>query len=396
MCDTAAHLVDNVLPQVPVRQWVLTVPHGLRYAMAHNPALAGVVLRVFMGAVSWAQRRRARKQGLRGVLKTGAVTVIQRFDSALALNVHFHSLVLDGVYAMDSRGRPVFHPVAAPTDGDVAEVAARVFRRVSRMFDPDADDVAGDSDPLLAKMSAASLRRLVATGPRRGRPVRRLGHDVRPQARILGKRCADVEGFNVHANVRIAANDRVGLEGLCRYIARPPLSVDRLTELPDGNLMLRLKRSWSDGTTHLVLSPGELIEKLVPLVPRPRAHITRYHGVFAPAAGWRPQVVPQNRSVAAPVPEPLEGRTTSGPAHGRRTRWAELLKRVFLVDALVCPRCPGRMKILAVVLRPDAIKAILEHGHMAPHPPPMAPARAPPEDNGGWDGATQQNDWQTA
>ncbi len=61
MCDTAAHLVDNVLPRAPIRQWVLTVPHGLRYAMAHDPALAGAVLRAFMGAVSWTLRRRARK-----------------------------------------------------------------------------------------------------------------------------------------------------------------------------------------------------------------------------------------------------------------------------------------------------------------------------------------------
>ncbi len=130
----------------------------------------------------------------------------------------------------------------APSDGDVAEVAARVFRRVSRIFDELADDVAAAREPLLARMSAASLRRMVATGPRRGRPIRRLGHDRLPQARILGKRCAEVEGFNVHANVCIAANDRAGLEGLCRYVARPPLSADRLAELPDGTLALRLKR----------------------------------------------------------------------------------------------------------------------------------------------------------
>ena len=105
-----------------------------------------------------------------------------------------------------------------------------------------------------------------------------------------------MEGFNVHAAVRVAANDPLGLESLCRYIARPPLSHDRLATLPNGNLTLRLKRPWSDGTTHLVFSPGELIEKLIPLVPRLRAHIIRYHGVLAPAAGWRPEIVPAARS----------------------------------------------------------------------------------------------------
>jgi hypothetical protein len=118
--------------------------------------------------------------------------------------------------------------------------------------------------------------------------------------------CAEVAGFNVHANTRVAANERDGLEALCRYIARPPLSNDRLSELPDGDLTLRLKRPWSDGTTHLLFSPGELIEKLVPLIPRPRAHVTRYHGVLAPASGWR---------------------SGARGAGGARRAWAELLMR---------------------------------------------------------------------
>ena len=129
MNETAANLVDRILPAVPVRQWVLTVPHGLRYAMAHDPRLTGFVLRVFLAALSSRMRRRARKQGLRGVLKTGAVTMIQRFDSALALNVHFHSLLIDGVYTRDGGGPARFHPVAAPSDEEVAAVAARLPAR---------------------------------------------------------------------------------------------------------------------------------------------------------------------------------------------------------------------------------------------------------------------------
>jgi hypothetical protein len=65
----------------------------------------------------------------------------------------------------------------------------------------------------------------------------------------LGPQWAEVEGFNIQAAVRIAARDRKGLEALCRHVARPPLSAGRLAELPDGQLSLRLKRAWSDGTT---------------------------------------------------------------------------------------------------------------------------------------------------
>jgi len=87
MCDFAARLADQVMPHVPVRQWVLTVPHGLRAKLAFDPALTTFVFRAFIAAVSAWLRRRARGLGLRGQLKTGAVTVIQRFNSAVDLSV---------------------------------------------------------------------------------------------------------------------------------------------------------------------------------------------------------------------------------------------------------------------------------------------------------------------
>lgn len=129
MCDFAGHLRDHVMPDVPVRQWVLTVPVGLRFRMAFDPALAGIVLRTFVGIVSRWLRRRAREHGIRGTLKTGGVTVIQRFGSALNLNVHFHTLMMDGVYQIAPKGAAVFHPVPSPTDADVATVIEQVYRK---------------------------------------------------------------------------------------------------------------------------------------------------------------------------------------------------------------------------------------------------------------------------
>ena len=284
MSDTAAHLVDRVLPHVPTRQWVLTVPHALRFRLAFDPALTGRVLGHFVRAVSSWLRRRARRLGIKGTLKTGAVTVIQRFDSALGLNVHYHSTFLDGVYSRQRTKGPgasgwelVFHPTPAPRDEEVAAVVTRVCRAVLKDEDPAADP-AGRDGPTLSSIAQASIGLRVATGARRGLAVRRRGRGPPPQRRggyeIKGRRCAQIEGFNLHANTRIAANDRSGLENLCRYMGRPPLSDDRLAETSDGNLSLKLKRPWSDGTTHLILSPTELIEKLLPLVPRPRAHLT--------------------------------------------------------------------------------------------------------------------------
>ncbi len=82
MADFAAHIADRVVPAVPVRQWVLTVPHALRAQMMFDPALTTVVLRELIAAVSSWLRRRARRLGIRGTIKTSAIVVIQRFNSA--------------------------------------------------------------------------------------------------------------------------------------------------------------------------------------------------------------------------------------------------------------------------------------------------------------------------
>jgi len=88
--------------------------------MMFDPALTSVVLRQLIAAVSSWLRRRARRLGIKGALKTGAVTVIQRFNSALGASPHFHTLFLDGVYSFPLGRAPVFHPTPGPTDEERA------------------------------------------------------------------------------------------------------------------------------------------------------------------------------------------------------------------------------------------------------------------------------------
>src|SRR6058998_54779 len=106
-----------------------------------------------------------------------------------------------------------------------------------------------------------------------------------------------VSGFSVHANVCIEARDRIRLERLIRYAARPAVSTERLSALADGRLLYRLKRPWRDGTSAVIFEPQDFMAKLAVLVPAPRAHLTRFHGIIAPAAAWRPLIVP---ATAAP------------------------------------------------------------------------------------------------
>jgi hypothetical protein len=315
------------------------------------------------------------------------LTVVQRFGSSLNLNVHFHVIAMDGVYAERPDGTMLFHPLPAPRDEDIARLARAVCRKVTRYL----GQLTGEDKEqqlTLDHLANASVQGLVATGPRRGCRVLRLGgtgDDA--EAAIIGKRCAEVAGFNVHANVRVRANDRVGLEHLCRYLARPPIANDRLQELPDGRLALRFKQAWRNGTTHIVFTPHELIEKLIPLIPRPRCHLVRYHGILGPAAKDRAKVVPTPPAPPAPDAASADKAGTGESREidiakiqrGSRLPWAVLLKRVFMTDALTCPKCQGRMKILAAITKPEAIHNILDYLGIPSDAPRWIAARPPPQ-----------------
>ena len=173
--------------------------------------------------------------------------------------------------------------------------------------------------------------------------------------------CADIDGFSLHAAVRCAADDRPALEQLCRYITRLALANERVQTNAAGQVVLKLKTPWRDGTTHLVMSPLEFMQLLAVLVPRPRLHLIRFHGVLAPNAKLRALVVPQEAERPAQAATPAE--CEAGCTHHRPVRlsWAKLHKRVFEIDMGHCPNCGGELKIIAAVLEQPVIEKILTH-----------------------------------
>jgi hypothetical protein len=302
MTECAARLVDEVLPRVPVRQWVLSLPYRLRYLLAWDHGLARAVLGVAVRVLLSFQRHRARRYGIRDG-RSGCVTVIQRFGGGLNLNIHFHTLLFDGVFYAAGAGDTLdFRPLPPPTDDEVGVVLARMTARVQRLLqrcgldssDADfsqADPVAEDS-PALAGLSSASIQGRIEFGPRAGARVWRVG-DAPDAPWVLSTvpRHAHLAGFDLHANVAVPAADRTRLEQLCRYLFRPAVAQDRLRLLDDSRIVLTLKTAWADGTRALVFEPLELLEKLAALKPRPRINLVLYHGVLAPHAGWRARVV---------------------------------------------------------------------------------------------------------
>jgi putative transposase/transposase-like zinc-binding protein len=364
MAERAADWVDRVLPRVATRQWVLTVPWKRRWILARRPDLAGGVLGVACKRIeAWYRRATGRSDG-----KSGAVVAIQRFGSALNLNLHFHIVHLDGVYSRGADGRLRFLH-ASPHTGDVEALVVDIAERCEawlarRGYGPE-DEVDAEGDDAQAVLQEASLLGKAALGGRAGRRARRV-QTVGGREQALPERCAAYLGYNVHAGVSLRASERTGLERLCRYVLRPPVAAGRVERLDDEHVRVGLKRAWSDGTTSLLLSPLELAERLAAIVPPPRANQVIYRGVLAGNAAWRKEVVP------TPPKDRVRRRKLTRvdvrPKDDDRLGWADLLERVFAVDGWRC-LCGQPMELRTIVIRPPATTRVVDGLARATGPP---------------------------
>ena len=387
MADTAAHLVDRVLPRAPYRQWVFTVPKPLRLVLAGDPEWTSWVSGLVVRSISAWQRRVARKRGIRAPL-TGAVTFVQRFGGLVNLNVHYHLVVSDGVFVEDGEG-PRFEMLPVPTNAEVLALLDRIMRRIARRLANDAagGDVDEDAVPdVLAQVQAEAAS------------TWRSPMDASTTVRGAERLRAWCEGFSLHAGVVIAEHDRDALERLCRYGARPAFALERLTWTDNGRISYKLKRPWPDGRTHLVMEPVAFLRRIVGIIPPPRRHLVRYSGVFGPASKQRAKLralVPASDidTEAGSGRCARSGASTATPSstmptsRSRRLPWADLRRRVFADDVLQCP-CGGRRSVVAVVTDPSLANTLLIAVGLFSEPVTFAPARSPPQPELAWDEAS--------
>ena len=386
MIETSAHLIDHVIPPVPIRQWVLSCPWPLRFLYASRPRVLTRTLAVITRAIETDLIHRAgltRKSGAR----SGIVTLIQRFGSALNLNVHLHMIVIDGVYTFDDDAMR-FHSVKAPGSDDMKALLDRIIRRTIAQLERDGVLIQDAEQPYLDltqadlqdTFNAASVRYRIAIGPRSGQKTLTLRSqslirtDTRPKPFTVNR-----DGFSLNAAVSCRPHQRDRLERLCRYITRPPLALDRLTTQETGKVVYELKHPFNNGTTHFVFEPLEFLAKLAALVPRPRANLTRYHGLLAPHAKYRHLVVPTPNRRAKKKRKHTAGAESKPAVETDRPlaplSWAERLKRVFKIDIELCPKCGGQLRVIAAITQPDVINKILDHVHQQQAPPRQPPGR---------------------
>ena len=297
-------------------------------------------------------------------------------------------LFLEGGYFQTRKG-PKFWRSGPPSDEDIQALVVTIAKRVIRFLKKKGyfkDDVAWAvpeqdmaQESLLPELQAASIQSRIAMGERKGGYVRRLGtidfDRLKPER--TGHLCAQVAGFSLHAAVYCKPWKRDKLEMLCRYITRPAVAEERLELQPSGDIILRLKTPYTDGTTHLLFSGLEFVEKLAALIPPARVHLTRFFGCLAPHAKIRARIVPHAVPGLASPTDPPEALQTAPERPARAKRWAELLARVFGLDMQKCVDCGGPLKIVSAILEPRAIHDILTHLQLPHKPPGLAPPRIP-------------------
>jgi len=393
--ETAANLNDLVLPEIPYRQWVMSFPISLRFLMARRPEVLSQILKIHISEISRFIRRKTRVEVKKFEIplerfQTSAYTAIQRFGSALSLNIHYHSLFFDGGYLLpeSENGVPEFFAIKAPSNNDMAAILIKIVGKI-RIYLAKAGYLTAEGDlisntesdlgseEVLSQLQMASVQNRVGTGENIGKRVRLIKNELfLKDVKFESLRCVQISGFSLHANVEVEDKSRDQLETVIRYFTRSPVVEKRLHKVNENELFYEFKSPWKDGTIGVKFTPFEFLEKLAALVPLPRRHLFSYHGLLAPNSKYRDKIVRVSSEPSAQ--ENISGEKVEAPPpkRPRRICWSDLLKRVFHLDLVKCPDCNGTVRFISAVMKKDVIGKILEHLKVPIEPPRFATARS--------------------
>jgi hypothetical protein len=187
-------------------------------------------------------------------------------------------------------------------------------------------------------------------------------------------------GFSVHNSVYVPPSDQQAIEALVRYMMRPPVSLARLRLLPGKDQVLHFPKTGGDdpgSTQPEQIDAMDYVARVLSQIPPPKKHLVRYHGYCSNAARGK-----RRREQDSRVDAGLEQEAVPTPtAAALRKRWADLLRRVYELDPLVCPRCSATMRVVGFITRRETIDRILDHLRRPPTSrprPPPAPAASIP------------------
>jgi len=329
--ETANRLREDVLEWVGHAQWVFTVPKMLRLYFLRHRELLGDLCRA-----AWQTVREMIVAGAGEQIRPGMVAVIQTFGSTINFHPHVHAIVSRGGWTEGGQWVPV----------------------------PWVDRHAAE---LLFRHKVLTLLR--NTG-------------LIDEERIALLLSWKHTGFSVHNSVSVQPEDAGATERLVRYIMRAPVSQERMELDPDlAQVRLRPKAAADDERPKNELErldPDEAVARILAQIPEPRKHLIHNYGHYANAARAKREreaaASPDSAAPAVPAPAPSE--PDSAERKAARKRWANLIRHIYEVDPLVCPRCGAMMKIIAFITERRVIRGILDS--MREFVPSTAGSRHPP------------------
>ncbi len=327
--ERAAAALLRVIPRVPVRHWVLTLPGMLRAASAVDQRLVRELAAAFIAEV-FSFVRASMPQSRTRAVQCGGVSLVHRSARALVLDVHVHALVLDGGYVTVPGGREFVPMTDEPAPDALMGLAAGLRERLLAHWRRRRATAEGDrlwrlaiEQALVAgPVAATAIRRVAVQGVGPARP-RRVGTGARR------------DGFGVHAMERIDAEQRGSLAALARYLVRAPVALAELRPGRGDRVVQRLARPFADGSTHVEFSTAELAKRLIALSPPGHVHRVSYHGALAPgaAAKWRARplqlALVESMRIARPPTRKLQRVRERG-------------------QAPACTRCGAPMRVIAI------------------------------------------------
>ncbi|MGH9380571.1 MAG: IS91 family transposase, partial [Thermoanaerobaculia bacterium] len=318
-----ALLAEEVLDEVGHALWTFTIPRMLRPYFLHHRELLGELCRAGWEVV----RELMVAATQRPDLQPGMVSVVHTAGDLLGWHPHAHAIASRGGWDADGQWVPV------PFVGT------------------------GEAERLFQHRVIALLR------------DQGLLSDERIELLLSWRH----SGFSVHNTVRVAAGDTAGIERLGRYLLRSPVAVERLLfDLSTGEVLYHPKQHHDRGKPRAErLEPAEFLARLLQHVPEPRLHQVRYYGRYSNVARARRSLDETN---ARPAMPPHREEPDTAERRQARRAWAQLIRRVYEVDPLICQQCGGKMRVVAFLLDPAAIGQILAHlarqARLAPRGPP--------------------------
>ena len=310
MVETAAHLIDSVLPRVPFRQFVISFPLRIRHYLETHKLLQAV-LKIVVDEI---RKTLIACSPTTSNPQIGAISFIQHFGNTLNYHPHFHIVVADGVFSGEE-GIEFYE--ASLTQDDITDTQESIQKRVLKYFCK------------LGFFDKDEMNKMLSY---------------------------EKSGFSLDAKVKIEAWDKDGLERLVRYCARPPFKSENI-RIHNSLINYRFPKPSHDGRLFMTLDPLDFLERISHFIPYPRRHRRHYHGVLAPSS-------PLRKHVAANAQKRLEDKTKARKAEVEKTKkvsqtWASLISRIYEVDPLTCSSCGKKIKIVAFVTHAAQIRRIL-------------------------------------